>query len=96
MRLRTRIGALIMLSLVTVASTLACPVCYGANDAPMTAGVSAAILVMIGITGAVLSTISAFFLMIRRRYKLLSAAQPADESPGDHRTPTSHHKQGIY
>ena len=52
-----------------VSSALSCPVCFGANDSPMNAGMNAALLVMLGITGVVLSTIGAFFLMMWRRHR---------------------------
>lgn len=47
----------------------ACPSCYGAKDSPMTAGMNTAILVMLGITGVVLSFIVAFFVMMWKRYR---------------------------
>ncbi len=50
-------------------TSLACPSCYGAKDSPMTAGMNTAILVMLGITGVVLSFIVAFFLMMWKRYR---------------------------
>lgn len=60
----------VVLFLVGIAiSASACPVCYGANDSPMAAGMNTAILVMLGIIGFVLSMIVTFFLMILRRYK---------------------------
>ncbi|MBI1805828.1 MAG: hypothetical protein HYR76_02105 [Ignavibacteria bacterium] len=50
-------------------NTWACPVCFGANDSPMAAGMNTAILVMLGIIGFVLSMILTFFLIMWRRYK---------------------------
>ncbi len=47
----------------------ACPVCYGASDSPMTAGVNFAILTLLGITGSVLAGFVSFFLYMRRRAK---------------------------
>ncbi len=73
--------SLALLTAVAVAPGLACPVCFGAKDAPMTAGLSAAILVMIGITGMVLSTISTFFLLIRRRYRAAATSGAASGEP---------------
>jgi len=51
------------------ATTTACPVCFGAQDSPMTAGMNMAILSMLGIVGFVLSGFVGFFLFVRRRYK---------------------------
>lgn len=68
---------LALLAVVGIAPAAACPVCVGAKDAPMTAGLSAAILVMIGITGVVLTTISTFFLIIWRRYRAAALSENA-------------------
>ncbi len=51
---------------------LACPVCYGAADSPMLDGMNAAIVVLLGITGTVLAGIGSFFIMMRRRSKILN------------------------
>src|SRR5258706_15774124 len=64
-------------SLVTVPTLFfsgfaaACPVCYGANDSPMNAGMNTALMVMLGITGVVLAVISFFFVMLWRRHQRL-------------------------
>ena len=47
----------------------ACPACYGAKDSPMTAGMNVAILVMLGITGAVLTSIVSIFYILWKRNK---------------------------
>ena len=63
-----------LVTVLTVAlsrSAAACPVCYGANDSPMNAGMNTALLVMLGITGVVLGIISLFFVMLWRRYRRL-------------------------
>lgn len=57
------------IALLAVQSAAACPVCFGAKDSPMNAGMDTAIMVMLGITGFVLSMISAFFVMMWRRYR---------------------------
>ncbi len=60
--------------MLTISSTLsACPSCYGAADSPMTAGMNTAIIVMLGITGAVLAMITGVFLMLWKRAKRLRA-----------------------
>ena len=54
-----------------VAGLVACPSCYGAPDSPMTAGMNTAILVMLGITGAVLVLLAmSFFFLYRRARKM--------------------------
>ena len=62
-----------LLLLAIQAGAVACPSCYGAADSPMTAGMDAAILVMLGITGFVLSLIGGtFFYLWRRARRRLS------------------------
>ncbi|MBI4547545.1 MAG: hypothetical protein HY707_06185 [Ignavibacteriae bacterium] len=58
---------LLTLNSVLLQAVSACPVCYGVQDSPMTAGMNAAILVMLGITGFVLAIIVVFFLWMWRR-----------------------------
>jgi heme/copper-type cytochrome/quinol oxidase subunit 2 len=62
-----RTALLILLPLAFCHSGRACPVCYGANDSQMNAGMNTALTVMLGTTGLVLAVISAFFLMMWRR-----------------------------
>lgn len=66
------IKRIFVLSVIVVAgqeTLLACPSCYGAPDSPLTAGMNAAILVMLGITGFVLMSIVGCFLFLWRRAK---------------------------
>ena len=53
---------------------VACPVCYGGQEQPLAAGMNTAILVMLGITGFVLSSIVGVFLVLWRRAKRNGAA----------------------
>jgi hypothetical protein len=64
---------LLLIALVVPLShtAAACPVCYGANDSPMNAGMNTALTVMLGITGGVLGIISLFFVMLWRRHRRL-------------------------
>ena len=65
-----RVGLVAMISVMSSMCghiAAACPVCYGANDSPMTAGMNTAILVMLGITGFVLVLIAAFFVWLWRK-----------------------------
>ncbi|HUL42779.1 MAG TPA: hypothetical protein VLY03_00325 [Bacteroidota bacterium] len=59
----------ILAVLVTATPSAACPVCFGAQDSPMTAGMNMAILSMLGIIGFVLSGFVGFFFFIRHRYR---------------------------
>lgn len=45
----------------------ACPVCYGAPDSPLTAGMNMAIFTLLGITGSLLSTFIVFFIYLKRK-----------------------------
>ena len=50
----------------------ACEVCWGAAlDNPTTRAISAAMLLLVGMTGLVVGGIGAFFLRLRRRTRLL-------------------------
>jgi len=59
----------VVLVLVLPHVAAACPVCYGANDSQMNGGMNTALTVMLGTTGFVLAIISAFFVMMRNRYR---------------------------
>lgn len=64
---RWQIPLLASVIMLTPQSLLACPVCFGASDAPMARGVNMAILLLLGITGMVLSGFVALILAIRGR-----------------------------
>jgi hypothetical protein len=49
------------------ASLLACPICFQVEDGPVSAGVRAAVLVLIGVTGTVLSGFAMFIVRFVRR-----------------------------
>jgi hypothetical protein len=74
--MRTAVRLIIAVSAIAIAQgTLrACPVCYGASDSPLTAGMDTAILVMLGITGFVLTAIVSCFFLLWRRAKRHQAA----------------------
>ncbi len=48
----------------------ACPVCFGETESGNEAGLNAAVWVMIGITGGVLSLLSVLFMRFRRRMRM--------------------------
>ncbi len=64
-----RLGIAAAVAFCSLQTASACPVCFGAKDSPMNAGMNTAIWVMLGITGFVLSLIAAFFAMMWRRYR---------------------------
>ena len=64
--------ALLIAGILEPQRALACPVCYGSADSPMLDGMNAAILALLGITGTVLACIGSFFVMMRKRSKILN------------------------
>jgi hypothetical protein len=57
----------VILWLALDAAVLACPICFQVEDGPVTAGVRAAVLVLIGVTGVVLSGFALFIVRFVRR-----------------------------
>jgi hypothetical protein len=55
-------------------SALACPVCFGALEAPLIDAAKLGMLVLLGITLAVQGAFVAFFLYLRRRAKRIAEA----------------------
>ena len=74
----------------------ACPACYGAKDSPMTAGMNAAILVMLGIIGAVLFTIVSIFFLIWRRNKRRLVQLSQEVFVSEQGILRSNHKEGVF
>lgn len=75
--------ALLVLSPETV---LACPVCFGASDAPAAQGMNLAIFTLLGVTGSVLSSFLAFFVYLYRRANAMGSGQEWHEETVDSRT----------
>jgi LPXTG-motif cell wall-anchored protein len=63
---------LLLLLLAFVDTARACPSCFGDPDSPMTGGMNAAILILLGITGSVLAALVLFFLYLRRRWVIVN------------------------
>ena len=63
-------GIVVMAFIATCESALACPVCYGANDSPMTAGMNIAIFALLGVTGSVFAGVVSFYFYMRKRSKM--------------------------
>jgi len=61
------VAAAVSLTLIAPAAAHACPSCYGAASGPVIDGMNVAVLLMVGVTGGVLSWIVAFALRIVRR-----------------------------
>ena len=90
MNARSRVGIVATLAtlwLVLLAEpVLACPVCFGASDAPPVQGMRMAILALLGVTVGVLGAFAAFFVYLMRRARMTAgtttvAVQPAG-APG--------------
>ena len=63
-------GIVVAALLLTVAApAMACPVCYGASDEPMAAGMNNGIFFLLGVIGAVQIGFVALFVSFRRRGK---------------------------
>ena len=57
---------------------LACPVCFGENDSPLTIAMHTGILAMLLIVGGVLASFATFFIYLMRRARLAERAGPAE------------------
>jgi hypothetical protein len=55
-------------------AALACPVCFGASDAPLAKATNLGILVMLGVVVAVLAGFATFIVTLYRRGRLAEAA----------------------
>ena len=62
------LSVIVLLVVVARSNGIACPSCFGDPESPMTDGMNAGILFLLGITGTVLTTISLFFLYLRKRW----------------------------
>jgi hypothetical protein len=69
---------LITLGLVAAPrAALACPVCFGQNDSPLSWGVYMGIVAMLAVTGGVLVGFASFFLYLVRRTRIAASDTPA-------------------
>jgi hypothetical protein len=61
---------------------LACPVCFGDANAPMTIATNNGIWFMLGIVAVMLSAFASFFIyLMRRARRLEDSSGPADAGP---------------
>ena len=86
MKASSRVGVVAALAALWCAvlaePVLACPVCFGASDAPQVQGMRMAIFALMGITVGVLGAFAAFFVYLMRRARMTAgtttvAVQPA-------------------
>jgi hypothetical protein len=77
---------LIALGLVAAPqAALACPVCFGDANAPMTVAANAGIWFMLAIVGAMLTAFATFFVYLVRRARLAArSSEPAEARFGSH------------
>ncbi len=64
------------LAVVAKSSALACATCYGASDSPLAQGMNWGIATLLGVIGAVLAGVVAFFVHVGVRSSKLNAEQP--------------------
>ena len=56
---------------------LACPICFGASDAPMAIGMNWGVLTLLGVTLAVLGSFAVLFVRVVRRSERAAERDPA-------------------
>jgi hypothetical protein len=59
-------------------AALACPVCFGQNDSPMTAAANLAIIFMLVIVVGMLAAFASFFMYLMRRARMAAAEAGPD------------------
>jgi len=64
----------IALLLAAPRAALACPVCFGASDAPLAKATNLGIIVMLGVVVGVLAGFATFIVTLYRRGRLAEAA----------------------
>jgi hypothetical protein len=65
-------GAVTVALLALPRAALACPVCFGENDSPLTSAMRLGVIFMLGIVVAVLAGFASFFIYLMRRAKMVS------------------------
>jgi hypothetical protein len=83
-----------------VTTLIACPVCFGASDAPMAVATNLGIFVMLGVVAVVLACFGAFIFYLNRRAKLVAAegnpaVRPAHGRPEQSRRATEAGSHGT-
>jgi hypothetical protein len=57
-----------------VTALIACPVCFGASDAPMALATNMGVFMMLGVVVVMLASFAGFFLYLNRRARPFAAA----------------------
>ena len=73
---------------------IACPVCFGASDAPMAVASNMGIFLMLGVVAAMLASFAGFFVYLNRRAKALAAAGRAAEAGNPAEAGSHSHREG--
>ncbi len=60
---------------------LACPICFGASDAPMALGMNWGVLTLLGVTIVVLGSFATFFVRLVRREGRVGPAEAGPHTP---------------
>jgi hypothetical protein len=71
-----------------VTALIACPVCFGASDAPMAIATNMGIFLMLGVVAVMLASFAGFFVYLNRRAKALA--------DGDHPATAGSHDSGSH
>jgi len=58
------------------ATALACPICFGVDQGPVTDGVRTAVLVLVGVTLTVLAGFGVFIARFVRRSRAVAGTEP--------------------
>jgi hypothetical protein len=74
---------------------LACPVCFGQNDSPLTGGVYMGVVAMLAVTGGVLFGFASFFLYLVRRARMAASDTPAPAEAARYGLPGSEPQEGT-
>ena len=80
--LNPRFWLLSMLAVVANSSAFACATCYGASDSPLAQGMNWGIATLLGVIGAVLAGVVAFFVHVGLRSTKGNAGAPIHTAPG--------------
>lgn len=70
------------LGLALQSSALACATCYGASDSPLAQGMNWGIATLLGVIGAVLAGVVAFFVHVGMRSAKVNAGWSAQTADG--------------
>jgi len=67
-----------------VTALIACPVCFGASDAPMALATNMGVFMMLGVVVVMLASFAGFFVYLNRRARPFAAAdRPAEAAVND-------------